>query len=66
MEKKVMLGQTIGPNVIVKSGLNEGDRIVIDGVQLLHDGSHIAAGKKAADTASNNMQGTTIESKKKN
>ena len=66
MEKKVMLGQTIGANVIVKSGLDEGERIVIDGVQLLHDGSRIALGKKGVDTTSNNMQGTTIESKKKN
>ena len=65
MEKKVMLGQTIGANVIVKSGLEEGERIVIDGVQLLHDGSRIALGKKGVDTTSNNMQGSTIESKKK-
>jgi membrane fusion protein (multidrug efflux system) len=67
MQKKIMLGQTIGPNVIVKDGLKEGDKIVIDGVQLLHDGSRISAGKKpATDTSSNNMQGTTLESKKKN
>jgi membrane fusion protein (multidrug efflux system) len=44
---KVQLGQTIGPNVIVESGIEEGDRIVVDGVQLLHDGSLInASGKK--------------------
>jgi len=68
MQKKVMLGQTIGPNVIVKDGLKEGDRIIVDGVQLLHDGSRISAGKKSvADTAGHsNMQGTTIESKNKN
>ncbi len=40
-QKKVQLGQTIGPNVIIKSGINEGDSIVIDGVQLLHDKSKI-------------------------
>ena len=66
LEKKVQLGQTIGPNVIVAGGLEEGEKIVIDGVQLLHDGSRIATGKKATDTTNNNMQGTTIESKKKN
>lgn len=41
VEKKVQVGQTIGPNVIIKSGVNAGDRIVSDGVQSLHDGSQI-------------------------
>jgi len=67
IEKKVQLGQTIGPNVIVNSGIEAGEQIIIDGVQLLHDGSRIAPGsKKSVDTASNHMEGTTIESKKKN
>ena len=68
MEKKVLLGQTIGPNVIVKEGLNEGDRVVIDGVQSLHDGSRIATGKRSpSDTSGDNhMQGTTVQSPKKN
>ena len=67
-QKKVTLGQTIGPNVIVKDGISEGDSVVIDGVQLLHDGSKINPGNKKTgkDTSSNNMQGTTIESNKKN
>jgi RND family efflux transporter MFP subunit len=46
IQKKVILGQTIGSNVIIQSGINLGDRIVMDGVQLLHDGSPIAAGNK--------------------
>jgi RND family efflux transporter MFP subunit len=41
-QKKVQLGATIGPNVIVKNGINEGERIVADGVQSLHNGSQIA------------------------
>ena len=40
---KVQLGQTIGANVVVKSGIHEGDRIVVDGVQAIHEGSEIAA-----------------------
>jgi RND family efflux transporter MFP subunit len=43
-QKKVQLGITIGPNVIVNSGIEEGDSVIIDGVQLLHDGSRINAG----------------------
>jgi RND family efflux transporter MFP subunit len=47
-QKKVQTGQTIGANVIVRSGIKEGDSLVVDGVQLLHDGSKIAVGKKPA------------------
>ena len=42
-QKKVQLGQTIGPNVVIKSGINIGDRIVVDGVQAIHEGSRINA-----------------------
>lgn len=41
-QKKVQLGATLGPNVIVKNGITEGERIVADGVQSLHNGSQIA------------------------
>jgi membrane fusion protein (multidrug efflux system) len=41
IQVKVETGQTIGPNIIIKSGLNDGDRLVVDGVQALHDGSPI-------------------------
>jgi membrane fusion protein, multidrug efflux system len=43
-QHKVQLGQTIGPNVVVKSGINPGDRIIVDGVQAIHEGSPINAG----------------------
>jgi membrane fusion protein (multidrug efflux system) len=43
---KVQLGQTIGPNVIVKSGIKVGDRVVVDGVQSIHEGSFINASSK--------------------
>jgi membrane fusion protein (multidrug efflux system) len=47
-EKKVTVGQTIGPNVIIKGGVDEGDKIVVDGVQTLHDGSLITTANKVA------------------
>jgi RND family efflux transporter MFP subunit len=59
-QKKVQLGQTIGANVIVKDGISEGDRIVIDGVQLLHDGSKVALGSKKPGAE----KGNSSESKK--
>ena len=48
-QKKVQVGQTIGPNIIIKDGLSEGEQIVIDGVQLLHDGSRVSAEKPHPD-----------------
>lgn len=43
---KVQLGQTIGANVVVKSGIHEGEQIVVDGVQAIHQGSPINASSK--------------------
>ena len=40
-QKKVQLGATIAPNVIILKGIKEGDKIVVDGVQSLHNGSQI-------------------------
>jgi len=42
-QKKVQLGQTVGPNVIVRSGIDVGDQIIVDGVQAIHEGSRINA-----------------------
>jgi RND family efflux transporter MFP subunit len=46
IQKKVVLGQTIGPNVIVISGIHEGDKIVSDGLQSVHDGTPITTADK--------------------
>jgi RND family efflux transporter MFP subunit len=48
IQKKVQVGQTIGPNVIITGGVNDGDKIVTDGVQSLHDGSQITTANKVA------------------
>jgi RND family efflux transporter MFP subunit len=40
-QKKVQLGAILGPNIIIKDGLKEGDTIVADGIQSLHNGSAI-------------------------
>jgi RND family efflux transporter MFP subunit len=45
-EKKIQVGQTIGANIVIKSGLDTGERIVVDGVQTLHDGSPITTANK--------------------
>ncbi len=51
VQKKVMPGQTVGPDVIIKSGINAGDRIIVDGLQSLHDGSPITTKNKVPPSA---------------
>jgi membrane fusion protein (multidrug efflux system) len=46
VQKKVMPGQTVGADVIIKTGIKAGDRIVVDGLQSLHDGSLITTKNK--------------------
>ena len=40
-QQKVELGPQIGSNVVIKSGLQAGDKIVVEGVQNLHQGTLI-------------------------
>jgi membrane fusion protein, multidrug efflux system len=40
-QRKVMLGKQVGTNVIVKDGLKGGDKIAVQGVQNLREGSSI-------------------------
>jgi RND family efflux transporter MFP subunit len=51
LQKKVQVGETIGANMIIKSGINNGDRIITDGIQLLHDGSQITTANKVGPSA---------------
>jgi membrane fusion protein (multidrug efflux system) len=48
VQKKVQIGQTLGANQIIKSGIAAGDKIVVDGVQSLHDGAPITTANKVA------------------
>jgi membrane fusion protein, multidrug efflux system len=41
---KIMPGPRIGPNVIIKEGVQPGEQIVVDGVQKIHDGSPLQTG----------------------
>ncbi|HXB12883.1 MAG TPA: efflux RND transporter periplasmic adaptor subunit [Bacteroidia bacterium] len=65
VQKKVKLGQTIAPNVIVESGLKEGSKIVTDGVQSLHTGSLINVGQKP-EGMKNGKDSTGTQHKKDN
>jgi membrane fusion protein (multidrug efflux system) len=51
VQVKVEVGKTIGSNIIITKGLKEGDRIVVDGVQALHDGSAITTANKQGPAA---------------
>jgi len=50
-QKKVQVGQVIGPNIIIKSGIDTTQRIVVDGVQTLHDGAKITTANKVGPSA---------------
>jgi RND family efflux transporter MFP subunit len=56
-QKKVQVGQVLGANQIVKSGISDGDRIVVDGVQAIHDGSEINAGTDRKPNAKKSESG---------
>ncbi len=47
IQKKVITGQTIADRIIIRSGLQSGDKVIVDGVQKLHDGSLINVGSPA-------------------
>ncbi len=42
-QKRIIIGPIQGEFVMVKSGLNPGDRIVVDGLQKIHQGSVVTA-----------------------
>jgi RND family efflux transporter MFP subunit len=46
VQKKVQTGQVIGADIIIKSGIKAGDKIIVDGLQSLHDGARITTANK--------------------
>ena len=44
-QRRVVLGTSLGANVIVKEGLKEGEKIAVEGVQNLREGAVITDGK---------------------
>jgi len=46
VQKKVQTGQVIGADIIIKGGIKAGDRIIVDGLQSLHDGVPITTANK--------------------
>lgn len=50
-QRKVMLGKTLGKDIIVNQGLAEGDKVVVEGVQNLREGAAIRVGAPPAAAA---------------
>jgi len=59
IQQKVMVGRTIGANIVILSGINVGDKVIIDGVQAVHDGSPIAVGSKHPGNGKDGSNNTT-------
>jgi membrane fusion protein (multidrug efflux system) len=47
-QQKIELGKQVGNNVIVRDGLKEGDKIAVEGVQNLREGSTVAISENSA------------------
>ena len=47
IQRKVQLGQVVADRTIIRAGIQDGDKIIVDGIQKLHDGSLITAGSPA-------------------
>lgn len=50
-QRKITLGTAIGPNVIIKDGLKEGEKIAVEGVQNLREGAVVQEGAPAQGAA---------------
>lgn len=50
-QRKLVLGKAIGPNIIVKEGLKEGDVFVVEGVQNLREGVKVTTAAPAPPPA---------------
>lgn len=48
-QRKVVLGHQIGKNIIIKSGLNEGEKVITEGIQNLREGSAIVIASPQAN-----------------
>jgi RND family efflux transporter MFP subunit len=58
-QHKVQLGPHVGTDVVILSGVNEGDKIVTDGFQRLRDGGKITLGNPAGAQSGAGAQGAT-------
>ena len=50
-QRKVLLGKQIGSNIIVKDGLKQGDKVVVEGVQKLREGAVVTTAPPKAPEA---------------
>jgi len=55
-QHKVTLGPHVGTNVVILTGLNEGDKVITDGFQRLRDGGKIVLGNPNAQQAPGGQQ----------
>lgn len=51
IQVKVETGQTIGSDILITGGLHPGDKVVVDGIQALHDGSPITTANRQGPAA---------------
>jgi membrane fusion protein (multidrug efflux system) len=52
-QKRIELGPSLGEMVVIKAGLNPGDKIVLEGVQKVHEGSTVIPADSIVKTNKN-------------
>jgi membrane fusion protein (multidrug efflux system) len=62
-QHKVQLGPHVGTDVVILSGVNEGDKVITDGFQRLRDGGKITLGNPAGTQGGPGASGTTGQPK---
>jgi len=62
-QHKVTLGPHVGNNVVILSGVNEGDKIITDGFQRLRDGGKITLANPEGAQGGTGAQGATGQPK---
>ena len=47
-QRKIVPGKQLGTNIIIRSGLEEGEKVVVQGVQNLREGAFVTTSKPPA------------------
>lgn len=62
-ERQLKVGRTVGANVLVDSGLKEGDKIIVEGLQFIKPGVKVEPHEAQGDTTANSVTAADVSAK---
>ncbi|MCF5702251.1 efflux RND transporter periplasmic adaptor subunit [Pseudomonas syringae] len=62
-QRQLKVGRTVGPNVLVESGLSAGDKIIVEGLQFIKPGATVVAQEARSDEATGNSVAANTSAK---